>query len=560
MPRVTYCWTAAMSARSHRFARDDSHTQKAPPINIRFFYSSPLIIDDPLSPLPPPTTSNTTAVYLAPRPFSPYDNTELERAWNDLHRKTLLHNGERDLEKAAAARAVAEKLEPRLSSQYLREARTWPREPSQSRSRQGSGSGIPQNSPINRELTYGNIARRSIDGQHESGAGRLRAASRASLTSTSPVLDLAGTDGTNVDNSAGGLTGNPFARAPVRVNIPSDSKRSSLNLDKELDTEHTGVQDSPKPAVPNMPKVNIPVGVSRLHHVVMPDLQMEPIYWLPVHDIASVIRGTWFNKETMLPMQADVSNMLEAGYLSLQPWTDTWSDQLNSAVEAGAAGEEKIAHPLWPADLSTRADTRPSTAMSTASPLSETTPEQKRLETLATACSVIDIMNPSDVDMKAAGNLNIEPDGVRRHYLQSSVIYANATEAYILRPNLQPSAYYGRKPLTSYIKKGHKIGIPVVRGFDQSIWDRLHPPKTGKKLAQAREGVSTSQAGRPAGPRLRSDPALAKSKRPQVTDLILVIHVSILQRANLSFNCLRIRRVSAKSCPRGWKAFTSPMP
>ena len=135
-------------------------------------------------------------------------------------------------------------------------------------------------------------------------------------------------------------------------------------------------------------------------------------------------------------------------------------------------------------------------------------------------------MNPSEIDMKAAGNLNIEPDGVRRHYLQSSVIYANATEAYILRPNLQPSAYYGRKPLASYIRKGHKIGIPVVRGFDQSIWDRLHPPKTGKKLAQAQEGVSTSQAGRPAGPRLRSDPALAKSKRPQVTDLILVIHVS----------------------------------
>jgi len=339
--------------------------------------------------------------------------------------------------------------------------------------------------------------------------------------------ELAGGDGTNVDTSSEGLTGMPFARAPTRTDVFSSSKRSSLNLDKELEIGTAGVKDDIIPVVPMISKVKVPVGVSRLHHVVMPDLQMEPIYWLPVHDIASVVRGTWFNKETMLPMPADVSNMLEAGYLSLQPWTDTWSDQLNSAIEAGAAGEEKIAHPLWPADSSLKADSRPSTAMSTASPLSETTPEQKRLETLAAACNVIDVMNSSDVDMKAAGNMNIEPDGVRRHYLQSSIIYTNATEAYILRSNLQPSAYYGRKPLASYIKKGHKIGVPVVRGFDQSIWDRLHPPKTGKKLAQAQEGVSTSQAGRPAGPRLRSDPALAKSKRPQVTDLILVIHVSI---------------------------------
>jgi len=517
-----------MSARSHRFARDDSHIQKAPPINIRFFYSSPLIIDDPLSPLPPPTTSTTNAGYFAPRPFSQYDNTELERAWNDLYRKTLLHNGERDLEKAAAARAIAEKLDPKSSSNYLREARNKQREPSQSRSRQGSGSGIPHNSAVNRELTSGHVVRRSIEGHHGSGTGRLRAASRASLISTSPVLDLAGTDGTNLDNSAGGLTGNPFARAPVRVNIRSDSKRSSLNLDRDLDVEHAAAPDAVNPVALTIPQVNIPVGVSRVHHVVIPDLVMEPIYWLPVHDVASVLRGTWFSKETMLPMPSDVSNMLEAGYLSLQPWTDTWSDQLNSAIEAGAAGEEKIAHSLWPADLSIMADSRPSTAMSTASPISENTPEQKRLETLAAACSVIDVMSPSDIDMKAAGTSNMEPDGVRRHHLQSSVIYANATEAYILRPNLQPSAYYGRKPLASYIKKGHKIGIPVVRGFDQSIWDKLNPPKTGKKLAQAQEGVSTSQAGRPAGPRLRSDPALAKSKRPQVTDLILVIHVSIL--------------------------------
>jgi hypothetical protein len=43
----------------------------------------------------------------------------------------------------------------------------------------------------------------------------------------------------------------------------------------------------------------------------MPDLKMEPIYWAPVGDIADVVRGTWFYKDTMLPVETPVANMLE---------------------------------------------------------------------------------------------------------------------------------------------------------------------------------------------------------------------------------------------------------
>lgn len=64
----------------------------------------------------------------------------------------------------------------------------------------------------------------------------------------------------------------------------------------------------------------VPVGISRLHMVEMPDLkvtwperiqrlfyaniinlQMGPIYWDPVHDVSSVVRGTWFYKDSMSP-------------------------------------------------------------------------------------------------------------------------------------------------------------------------------------------------------------------------------------------------------------------
>ena len=78
-------------------------------------------------------------------------------------------------------------------------------------------------------------------------------------------------------------------------------------------------------------------------------LRMEPIYWSPVHDIAPVIRATWFYADNMLPVEVDIANLLEVGYMSLQPWTETWADELNSAVEVGAVGEMKVLHQLWPA-------------------------------------------------------------------------------------------------------------------------------------------------------------------------------------------------------------------
>jgi hypothetical protein len=38
----------------------------------------------------------------------------------------------------------------------------------------------------------------------------------------------------------------------------------------------------------------VAVGVSRLHMVSLPSLQMRPIYWSPINDMAPVMRATWF--------------------------------------------------------------------------------------------------------------------------------------------------------------------------------------------------------------------------------------------------------------------------
>jgi len=156
---------------------------------------------------------------------------------------------------------------------------------------------------------------------------------------------------------------------------------------------------------------------------------------------------------------------------------------------------------------------------------SDDTPEKQREREVEVACDIIDVIaGVGGPDNKAAGTVTYGRYGPVRTYAQSGVIYASTTEAVILKSSLLPSSYYGRRPLANYIRKGRKIGISIVRGFDQAEWDKLYPSKQGPKQTKAYEGVSTSQAGAPPDKRQKSDPELAQSLRPKVTDLILVVH------------------------------------
>jgi len=151
--------------------------------------------------------------------------------------------------------------------------------------------------------------------------------------------------------------------------------------------------------------------------------------------------------------------------------------------------------------------------------------EKERSEIAATAGDLIDVATgPDGPDHKAAGSSAYGRDGTTRRYLQAGVIYANEREAYLLRPSLQPSDYYGRRPIAGSIRKGRGVGLRVVRGFDQQAWDKLHPPKKGEATARAYGGVSTSQGGASIAHRQQVDPTLAASERPRATDLVLVIH------------------------------------
>ncbi|KAF2401320.1 hypothetical protein EJ06DRAFT_576158 [Trichodelitschia bisporula] len=527
------------NSRSARYAREMLEpTESPPPIAVRYFYSSPLAIDDPLSPLPPPLASSSIPYNHPPRPFSVYDNAALDRAWVDIRRKRLKLN-EKGFEKEKRRSGI------------------------------GGSTGQPATAGRSRNISVADHKRRSLASSlgttsvphsprpqpkrlpsDEAPSPTKSSAEHEGILATSRVMDS-----TDQGFTVGSLstTGNPFIRAPSRIDVgladrtrsrstsmrPGNQKIDSYNWgdDPLLAGESSQREESRAREPPTKlrgPSANVPVGVSRLHSVLVPELQsrMEPIYWSPVNDVAAVIRGTWFYAESLLPVEVEVANMLEAGYLELKVWSETWKDELNSAVEVGAAGEMKILHKLWPDKL--RPSNRPGSSHgATGNQLTgygsldtgPAEPEKEREETAATAGDLIDIASgPEGPDNKASGVSRYGRDGTVRQYLHAGIIYANEREAYILRPNLQPSDYYGRRPFANYIRKGRAVGIRVVRGFDQAAWSKLHPVKRSSAEAKAREGVSTAQAGLAPEVRQQLDDTLSGSERPRVTDLVLVVH------------------------------------
>jgi hypothetical protein len=235
---------------------------------------------------------------------------------------------------------------------------------------------------------------------------------------------------------------------------------------------------------------------------------MKPIYWSPLHDVSNVVRATWFYKNTMMPVETDLANRLEEGYVYLRPWTHTWQDELNSCVENGADAELKIVHELWPKPESPSTN-RPGTAQTVSQASNEPAPKE--------------IAEPFKFDPnQAAGGMASQVEVVKP-YFTSSAIYVDARDAQILRPSLLPSVSRGRRPLSA-IRKGRQIGIPVVRGFSRKRWDQLHPSKPNP--VDVRQYIRRSQ-GRNTAP-APGEPICYACKMEEMretpSDLVFVIH------------------------------------
>ncbi|KAI6781985.1 uncharacterized protein J7T54_003404 [Emericellopsis cladophorae] len=112
-----------------------------------------------------------------------------------------------------------------------------------------------------------------------------------------------------------------------------------------------------------------------------------------------------------------------------------------------------------------------------------------------------------------------DTDASNRPFQNYHVIYKDETVAFLLKPSLSPSAYYGRRPL-SKIMKGITIGIPVVRGFDRPKWERKHEKKPTQRGSEA----SPPHALRGEQGELVCPGCEAEKNQGQVTDLVLVAH------------------------------------
>lgn len=92
--------------------------------------------------------------------------------------------------------------------------------------------------------------------------------------------------------------GSPMPASPARAsfsnNPPAPQDADAARTVKEMEMEHAG--ESPARNDEEIPDttLEVAVGVSRLHMVSLPMLQMKPIYWSPVNDMAVVTRATWF--------------------------------------------------------------------------------------------------------------------------------------------------------------------------------------------------------------------------------------------------------------------------
>ena len=168
--------------------------------------------------------------------------------------------------------------------------------PALSTSARGRASSLASNPVASRSASIGSGAKPSPFGtppKLEKSAMRLRLA-HPQLTD-----GISGRPFVRVGDHDGELTSEPGSRGDLRPDVPEDGSRDNVTGDQHFRASEVRPDTDPIPGGEDIPEleprvVTIPVGVSRLHEVSLPVLQMKPIYWSPINDIAIVSRSTWF--------------------------------------------------------------------------------------------------------------------------------------------------------------------------------------------------------------------------------------------------------------------------
>lgn len=432
-----------------------AHIPSTPPPQLKayWFYTSSQAIDDPLSPLP---TTGPQTVRQPPRPFSKYDSSALEGAYQLLLRENQSRGPNRTGQNTSKSTSRSRSPKPREHREH-RVKRT-----ESSRSREAALEGHPIFNVEDDELQLKDEISTSASTAPTQGSmlerrssivsgGRLGSLFAPSSAPSNVSTFTAGTEATAANTTT---TRNPFIRSlslsrnstmPQQQSSASSSRRSSM----------TGKRPPASPSAPPPPQKEIPVGIQRLHKVLLPSLVMAPIYWSPLHDVSSVVRGTWFYKDTMLPVEAEIANRLEMGWEEVRAWTEEWDMELSSAVEVGREGEEKVRWQLWDTSSISVPNSRPGSSGVMESQMLDGTAPTASKTTTGTS-------NPNDPPSRLKPN---EWDWV---------LFVNGRDAYICRDSMLS---FGQKRPLANIRRGKPVGTHVVRGFSEAEWLKLHPPR-----------------------------------------------------------------------------------
>ncbi len=258
----------------------DSQTPDTPPnVKARFFYASALPIDDPLSHLPVISSSQSK---LPARPFSSYDNAALEEAWQGISK------GEK---------AVRKDLTRQISGLHLfhpdhgtgtgYRSKSIEKTPSK-----GTAAPLLGDLPTVMSTSLGstssrlnslrNTPPRSIDDRTAQQLRKTSVASSAedARSSSSDRVRPPSIAELLAEDAERQITGNPFQRAPPREHRNhsllqdfSEVQQGSEGIAAEDDSSiEDGTAASASTSSESV-QAYVPVGLSRLHLVEMPNLQ-----------------------------------------------------------------------------------------------------------------------------------------------------------------------------------------------------------------------------------------------------------------------------------------------
>lgn len=169
--------------------------------------------------------------------------------------------------------------------------------PALSTSTRGRASSLASNPDVSRSASTDSRLKRLPTGS-------------TSLPKSSLVLARASVVDDGISRKPFLKVGDPDSKPPSEpaIILPEQGPAHSLQLEieglensRETDRSANKQFPSDRGADERVPRaVQVPVGVSKLHMVSLPALQMKPIYWSPVNDIAIVSRATWFYRLVFL--------------------------------------------------------------------------------------------------------------------------------------------------------------------------------------------------------------------------------------------------------------------